>query len=153
MIKAEVGKIKELLEAIDRANKINKALEDIATDDQSKLEIGVLFQQQFMTNMTNSVDANLVPFAPLSERTKNRKNPQRGGSSAKPLLDRGFLLGGFSFKVQADGILFENSQDYAEFHQKGSGKTPRRTIFPDGEMNEIYSKIILSVIENKIDNL
>lgn len=150
MITIEIGDINKLLDDIEKINKFNKGLITLGDREETKKEVAILIQQQIMKNLTDSVDADFVPFKPLSEKTKNRKHPPRGGESAKPLLDKGFLLGGFSFELVPNGIVFSNSQFYAIYHQNGTEFIPQRKIFPE-KLDEKYYDIILSVFEDSID--
>lgn len=150
MITIEIKDFNNLLNDIEKTNKFNKGLITLGDREETKREVAILIQQQIMKNLTDSVDADFKPFTPLSEKTKNRKSPPRGGDSAKPLLDKGFLLGGFSFETTKDGIIFSNSQSYAVYHQEGTEFIPQRKIFPT-TLDQAYYDIILAVFTDSIE--
>lgn len=150
MITIDIGNSDELFKQIEDINKFNKGLITIGDREETKRDVAILLQQLFMQNLTSSLDADFKPFTPLSEKTKNRKSPPRGGDSAKPLLDKGFLLGGFSFETISNGIIFSNSQDYAVYHQNGTEFIPQRKIFPD-KLDGKYMDIILEILTEDIE--
>lgn len=61
------------------------------------------------------------------------KNPseKRGGSSAKPLLDTGRLVGSINFVIQDGKLIISTNVPYGKFHQDGTQNIRKRAFLPD----------------------
>lgn len=92
--------------------------------------IGAAAVKQISDEFRESRDPYGQPWKPLKSPRGRQGKKKR---SDKPLIDTGRLRA--SFRAQPDGatVRVSTDVDYAEFHQDGTSRIPRRQILPDDD--------------------
>lgn len=137
----EIGNLDVVISLLD-------SLSDIQEDKFMK-SLALSINAHFVSNVSKGLDAYRNPFQPLSEKTKNRAG--RGGDSAIPLNDKGFLLGGLQTEIDGDTIRFYNDMEYALYHQNGDD-LPERLIYPE-YITDYMEEEINKAIDYQVDKL
>lgn len=90
--------------------------------------VRVLVSSETKLNFARGQTPDGTPWAPLKRPSK-----RRGGKSAKPLRDKGLLMASVSGagaghveETSKTAFVFGTNLDYADFHQSGTRRIPRR---------------------------
>ena len=139
----------ELQELSNKLSNIHKKVEDDSFSNPILEKLGVIFTKNIKRQFNLSEDPYYKEWKPL-------KNPseKRGGSTAKPLLDRGRLVNSITHNVIQNKLTVGTNVKYAEYHQNGTSRIPARPFLPDQRgMPEEYERDIELAIEAHLEQL
>lgn len=110
------------------AKKLEKIEEAVKVESLMKVmnRLGTIWTGDIKQGFLNSRD----PYGQSWAALKNPSN-KRGGLSAKPLLDRGRLVGSIDFVTQDNKLIISTNVNYAEYHQDGTARIRKRAFLPD----------------------
>lgn len=142
-------KLKSVQDAI---KKLEQTEQGLRQENIQKVlnRLGVIFVGRLKMGFSQSKD-------PYGNEWKSLKNPskKRGGETAKPLLDRGRLVGSLSFVVQGDQLIVSTNVNYAEYHQNGTSDIPQRMFLPDSEkgLPDSFERDISQALDTVLRNM
>lgn len=142
-------------ENVKRINKLVRMIKNINVEtifnDKDRDQLALRINTTLQENINNRLDVDRRPMKELSPKTYNRKRPPRGGPSAIPLKDTGFLYGGMEYEVKNGVIILRNNTPYVLFHQDGTDDIPQRKIYPDQkDLPDYLQKIIDDFLNKRI---
>jgi phage gpG-like protein len=128
-VRGDIGAVKALKARIKK----------VTTGGSSRRELHKLLAEEALTQVANgfrqSRDPYGRPWKPLKRRV------------GQPLRDTGRLLNSFHTKVDSRGFEVLSDVFYAQFHQEGTRRIPRRQMLPSpGELGRIWRPALQRVI-------
>ena len=106
------------------------------------------FKNSFQRGVEGFTDKTLKKWPDIKEKTKKRKR-QKNGSLPPILTNKGHLADSIQYDqdYNKQAVTF-SSLDYGEYHNEGTGKTPKRQFM--GE-SEVLDDKVMGIIEKHLD--
>lgn len=92
-------------------------------------DIGEHLQRRVDDGFRNQVDPYKNSWAPLAASTLRQKTRQK--RILKVLQSRGTMRGTVSYRASRDRVVIGFAVNYAQYHQRGNQRMPKRQVLPD----------------------
>lgn len=139
---------------VKKINRISRLFNKISNKNiftnKDRDELGLRINTTLQENINSKMDVFRKPMTPLSPKTYNRKKPPRGGPSAIPLKDTGFLYGGMEYEVKNGVIILRNNTPYVLYHQEGTEDIPQRQIYPEKTLPPYLQDLINNFMDKRV---
>lgn len=93
------------------------------------------------------------PWLPLSDNTRAAKNSDGAIKERRILVDKGILEKSFIHEPNSDYVRIGTPLEYAEYHNEGTQRIPRRQILPEDRLPASWSKVALEEIDDHLKEL
>lgn len=124
-IRVKIDATKQLKKMSKNLDKVEKA---VKAENLMKAmnRLGTIWTGDIKQGFLNARDLYGENWAALKNPSK-----KRGGTSARPLLDRGRLVGSIDFVIQENKLIISTNVTYAQYHQDGTNRIRKRAFLPD----------------------